>query len=425
MQLTANPTTRAAGSVACAAAGISLLVASVQDAALQSLQSPQSPQSAQSAPPAAARAPTQPPEDSARPPPGWVVVNCAAETFTLEDGVIVSTGKPTGVLRSDRMYENFVLEVEWRHLHAGGNAGIFVWSDPLPARGVPFTRSIEVQVLDGTESPDYTSHGDLFAIHGASCVPDRPHPNGWQRCLPDERRAKPSPEWNRYLITAQDGRIELAVNGKVVSGVSQCSPRKGYLCLEAEGSECHFRIVRLEELPPSQPPIDPAHVALEAGEGWTSLFCGIDLRGFVVGEEQRGHWQAHDSVLTSDGEGGGLATSEAFSPAELCMDWKLPPAGAVIRSTTLSLFGVTFSLSDWIDRADRERNTTGAAALRRPKPREWNRLAAVRAGDRVRFTVNDLPSGEMPLGPRAGMAPIVLNSNAPAEFANLFVRPSR
>src|SRR6516164_5681043 len=64
---------------------------------------------------------------------GWVPVNVAPETFTARDGMIVSTGKPTGVLRTDRQYENFVLELEWRHLRAGGNAGLFVWSDAMPA----------------------------------------------------------------------------------------------------------------------------------------------------------------------------------------------------------------------------------------------------------------------------------------------------
>ncbi|HKI19272.1 MAG TPA: family 16 glycoside hydrolase, partial [Isosphaeraceae bacterium] len=39
---------------------------------------------------------------------GWVPVNIAPETFTVRDGMIVSTGKPTGVMRTDQQYENFV-----------------------------------------------------------------------------------------------------------------------------------------------------------------------------------------------------------------------------------------------------------------------------------------------------------------------------
>ncbi|MEC8560317.1 MAG: DUF1080 domain-containing protein, partial [Planctomycetota bacterium] len=78
---------------------------------------------------------------------GWVNVNGAESTWRAEDGMIRCTGLPTCVLRTDRMYENFVLELEWRHQSPTGNAGVFVWSDPLPAKGVPFTRAVEVQVM--------------------------------------------------------------------------------------------------------------------------------------------------------------------------------------------------------------------------------------------------------------------------------------
>ena len=180
----------------------------------------------------------------------WVPVSVKPDTFTLrDDGVVYCTGKPTGVMRTDRMYENFILEVEWRHLKPKGNAGIFIWSDAKPESHPVFTRSIEVQVLDGRETKNYTSHGDVFAIHGAKLTPDRPHPAGWPRSLPSEKRAKPSPEWNHYRIHCNDGRITLAVNGKVVSGGSDCFPRKGYICLESEGSPCEFRNLHIKLLP--------------------------------------------------------------------------------------------------------------------------------------------------------------------------------
>ena len=53
------------------------------------------------------------------------------------------------------------------------------------AKGVPFLRSIEVQVLDhGHGSSDsYTTHGDVFPIWGATMMPDRPHPGGSLRCI--------------------------------------------------------------------------------------------------------------------------------------------------------------------------------------------------------------------------------------------------
>lgn len=119
---------------------------------------------------------------------GWVPVNVAPNTFTAKDGMIVSTGKPTGVLRTSKQYENFILELEWRHMQPKGNAGVFVWSHPLTAQGTPFAKSIEVQVLDGRETANYTSHGDVFSIHGADET--RSPASCWCRALLAEREAQ-------------------------------------------------------------------------------------------------------------------------------------------------------------------------------------------------------------------------------------------
>ena len=152
---------------------------------------------------------------------GWHNSNCAADTFSVKDKELITTGKPIGILHTDKQYENFELEVEWMHINKKevGNSGIFLWCDSLPAVGTPFTRGIEVQVL--VNYPDVgwaTNHGDIFSIWGAKCKPDRPHPKGYERCLPSENRAKGGGEWNHYKIVANDGTIKLSVNGKEVSG---------------------------------------------------------------------------------------------------------------------------------------------------------------------------------------------------------------
>src|SRR5437667_5268833 len=156
---------------------------------------------------------------------GWVNVNCAPGTFFVKDGEIITTGKPTGFLRTAKQYENFIAEFEWMHVNKTevGNSGFFVWADPLPAVGTPYTRGIEVQVLVNllytdkkTGLPTATSHGDLFSIHGATCKPDKPHPLGWARCLPKENHCKGGGEWNHYKVVAKDGVIKLHVNGHEV-----------------------------------------------------------------------------------------------------------------------------------------------------------------------------------------------------------------
>jgi 3-keto-disaccharide hydrolase len=256
---------------------------------------------------------------------GWVPINVPPETFTVHDGIIVSTGKPTGMLRTDKPYENFIIELEWRHMKPGGNAGLFVWGDSLPAPGLPFARGIEVQILDGRETANYTSHGDVFAIQGATMKPDRPHPAGWMRCLPSEKRAKPSPEWNHYRVICRDGTIKLEVNGKEVSGGSQCVPRKGFICLESEGSECHFRNIRIQELPSTNP--TSAEIAM-LDVGFVPLYSGLDLRGWKKDAGHEGHWVSKDHILEYDGKSEArdkdLWTEKEYGDFVLVADWKLP-----------------------------------------------------------------------------------------------------
>lgn len=248
---------------------------------------------------------------------GWVNVNCAPETWTVRDGMIACTGKPTGVLRTEKQYENFILELEWRHLQKGGNAGLFIHSDAITAPGVPFTRSIEIQIMDG-------NHGDIFSIHGATLTPDKPHPQGWMRSFPSEKRAHPAGgEWNHYRIESREGMVTLAVNGGIVTRAYHCNPRKGYICLESEGGEITFRNIRIQELPGTNP---PAVVTATPDEGFVSLYNGLDLRGWKKDPGHEKHWVAQDWIIDYDGqseaEDKNLWTEKEYGNFILIVDWR-------------------------------------------------------------------------------------------------------
>lgn len=250
---------------------------------------------------------------------GWVNVDCHPSTFYVKDGEIITTGQPTGYLRTEKQYENFELELEWMHENKTevGNSGLFVWADPLPAVGTGYSRAIEVQVLVNLETASATSHGDVFAIRGATCTPDRPHPKGTMRCLPSERRCKGGGEWNHYKIVANDGAIKLHVNGKEVSGVSKCNPRKGYLALESERAVCHFRNIKIKELPSTNP--KPEEIA-DVAKGHQLLFNGLDLAGWKTDKDA---WTASSGHLFAKGTAP-ISTEKSYGPCELRFDWKRP-----------------------------------------------------------------------------------------------------
>ena len=253
---------------------------------------------------------------------GWTNVNCHPETWTVRDGMIHCTGKPIGELRTTRMYQNFILELEWRHLRPQGNAGVFVWADALTAVGQPFIRGIEVQVLDGREGSWFTSDGDVFPIHGATLKPENGRGRG-MRAFPTEKRSKPSPQWNHYRIECRDGRIELSVNGKVVTRGSESSLRKGYICLESEGSPVDFRNLRIKELPAAPLPADQV---AEQDRAMAPLYNGLNLEGWKTNEGIAGHWVANDWRLQYDGNATGpeknLWTQASFRDFVLIVDWR-------------------------------------------------------------------------------------------------------
>lgn len=250
---------------------------------------------------------------------GWIPVNTGPSTWSVKNGAIHCTGHPTGVMRTTGQYENFVMEMEFRHLEPGGNAGLFVWSDPICAKGVPFTRSLEVQVMDGREADWYTSDGDIFPIHGATMTPE--NGRGGDRAFPTEKRMKRSPEWNHYRVECINGDISLAVNGKVVTRGRNATPRKGYICLESEGSPVEFRNIKIKELPATSPALAESMCA-KSDEGFVSLFNGENFDGWKFGKEHEGHWSISDWTLNFDGGGDHLWSSKSYKDFVLICDWR-------------------------------------------------------------------------------------------------------
>jgi hypothetical protein len=188
-------------------------------------------------------------------PVQWIQVNTEDDTWNLNKDILVCSGHPIGVIRSEKEYENFIMHIEWKHMEAGGNSGTFVWSNAIP-RDNRLPNGIEVQMLeldwvnqhikDGKKPPVAYVHGEVFGVGGVEIVPDNPR---GKRSKSRENRCKGKGKWNTYDVICVDGTIKLSVNGKFVNGISKSSKTKGYICLESEGAEIHFRNIKIIELP--------------------------------------------------------------------------------------------------------------------------------------------------------------------------------
>jgi hypothetical protein len=277
---------------------------------------------------------------------------------------------------------------------------------------------------------------------------------------------KPSPEWNHYRIECRAGHIALAVNGKVVTTGRECSPRKGYVCLESEGSPVHFRNVRIAELPPARAPLPPEQVADEA-RGFEPLYTGVDFAGWKFGDEHQGHWQAADWRIRFDGQGPDLWSERDFGDFEMICDWRWTgPAQKVERPVILPSGEVKHDAAGQpvmqaVDDAGDSgiylrgssksqvnmwcwpigsgevygyrTDTSMPGAVRAgvtPKAvadapiGEWNRFHITMLGDRLTVVLNGVTVIENAQLPGvAERGPIALQKHgAPIEFANIFVR---
>jgi hypothetical protein len=189
---------------------------------------------------------------------GWVNVNTDPGTWSVKDGLLYCTGHPIGVMRSEKQYENFILHIEWMHMEPGGNSGVFAWSNAVPSERNRLPDGVEIQMLEldwpklnsrnGVTPPVAYVHGELFGVGGVKTIPDNPR---GERSKSIENRCLPRGVWNTYDVVAVDGVIKLSVNGRFVNGISRSTQKKGYLCLESEGAEIHFRNIRILELPPN------------------------------------------------------------------------------------------------------------------------------------------------------------------------------
>jgi hypothetical protein len=347
---------------------------------------------------------------------GWVNANCAPETWSVRDGLIHCTGKPTGAMRTSRQYENFILEVEWRHLSSGGNSGVFIWGTPIAAPGVPFLRGIEVQVLDhGFNVPGknewYTTHGDVFPIHGATMKPFGRH-NG-ERSFPSEERSKGFPEWNHYRIVCTNGVLRLHVNGKEVSGGEECNYRKGYLALESEGAPVEFRNVRIKELPSSA---TPAELTAPVDLGWRTIFTGLDLRGWKTNAATAARWgMSGERIALKEGSASTestLWTEKDFGDAEFVLDCRpaKTAAGTEVSMPAVQLRGR--------DGKGSEVKLEGAA------PGNYQRFIITVKGREVTVRRNDKETQRLTLpadAPARGALGL-RDTGGAEEFMNLYVR---
>jgi hypothetical protein len=164
--------------------------------------------------------------------------------FWVEDGMIQTSGKPNGFIRTKGIYGNFNLHVEWRWVEEPTNSGVLV---RVQGPDMIWPHSIECQLKHG-------SAGDLVLMGtGAGVTVDgedylvTSEENRYLVIAKQKEDSEHTPgEWNSYDITLQDGNIEVIVNGVLQNSGSGLTLTEGNILLQSEGSPVQFRNIYLE-----------------------------------------------------------------------------------------------------------------------------------------------------------------------------------
>lgn len=171
------------------------------------------------------------------------------ETWTVVDGVLKCTGKPTGYLVTEKEYENYVLKLKWRYPKElkAGNSGVLIHCQ---GEDKVWPVSIEAQLRSGRA-------GDIWLQTAAEVKltvdparrdkADKTSRHIW-RDPKDDAVEKPFGEWNEYEITCKGGDVVVVVNGKKVNEGIEGNLKKGRIALQSEATEIHFKDIAIRPI---------------------------------------------------------------------------------------------------------------------------------------------------------------------------------
>jgi hypothetical protein len=166
-----------------------------------------------------------------------------SEVWSVEDGVLICQGTPTGYIRTDKEYEDYRLSLEWRWPAGteGGNNGVLVHTSTPNALG-QWPKSVEVQLFKDNA-------GDFWVIGTTLEVPNvETRRKGRRHLNLTDGSEKPIGEWNKMEILCEGDEIKVWVNGDLVNHGTNVNVTRGAISLQSEGAAIHYRNVVLTPL---------------------------------------------------------------------------------------------------------------------------------------------------------------------------------
>jgi hypothetical protein len=182
---------------------------------------------------------------------GWVAgpptFRNPAATWSIKDGLIVCTGRPSGYIRTEQSFKQYKLTVEWRFTRAG-NTGVLVHinptSPPVPPATQPAIDRVWPKCIECQGMHDH--QGDFWIWSGAHVNEPLKQRNGVIMTKPSAE--KPTGEWNTYQVLCKDDTVIIVVNGTEMNKVTGSNLTEGQVGLQSEGGAIEIRKVTHDPL---------------------------------------------------------------------------------------------------------------------------------------------------------------------------------
>jgi hypothetical protein len=158
------------------------------------------------------------------------------KTWSVTNGIIHCTGKPTGYLRTTGVYSNYFLTVVWRFVKIApkaDNTGILVHIQPGDK---VWPQCVQVQ-------GKHTRQGDLFLMEGAEAKEHKGKDKNTPVPLQGDSVEVPVGEWNKAETICVNGKVESFINSKFVNEITECTVNSGYIGIQSEGGEIEIRSI--------------------------------------------------------------------------------------------------------------------------------------------------------------------------------------
>ena len=175
---------------------------------------------------------------------GWAVfpAETSKDTWSIKDGILACTGKPSGFLRTEKSYKQYRFTVEWRFTKTG-NTGVVVHMTPPDA---VWPKSIECQGMHKNQGDFYFWNG--ATLTGGTELKNKAGKIRGYRLGKQSDAEKPAGEWNTFTTICDGNTVTILVNGKEVNKATGTNLAEGFIGLQVEGGAFEVKRCTLEPL---------------------------------------------------------------------------------------------------------------------------------------------------------------------------------